>query len=142
MNFHQLLQQRAGLLHAARLANLAFAYARLQVFAARIADAGIAGPLALQPVDPEVGRFCPVLAAHACSQAVIDEHFLDEDVVELADILAFLREQNDTFGSDFAAEDLAARFLPWLRRELERAGVGVDEATSAGGAARAESAED
>jgi len=125
MNFHQLLQQRSGILRTARLANLAYAYARLSVFAGRIAHAGLTGPVSIHPVNPEAGRFCPVLVAHAANQSVVDEHFLDEDVVEFSDIITFLSQETDALEYTFEFEDIAGRVLPWLRRELARGGIAV-----------------
>jgi hypothetical protein len=125
MNFLQLLHQRDALLRQARLANLAFAHERLGEFARRLGRAGVAGPVSLHPVDPEADRFLPVLVAHAASQAVIDEHFLDEDAVELADILGFLSDEGLPVDFTFTAGDLADRWLPLLGRELARGGVRV-----------------
>lgn len=125
MNFQQLLQQRDALLRQARLANVAFAYHRLGEFADRLARAGIRGALTVQLADPSSDRFWPVLTATAANQSVIDEHFLDEDVVELADVLAFLSPESDAVEFAFSVEQLTGKFLPLLRRELERAGVAL-----------------
>lgn len=126
MKFHQLLHQRNVLLRQARLANLAFAYDRLSDFGARIARARLRGEVTLRLADPAAARLWPVLIAHEGSQAVLDEHFLDEDVVELADILAFLSEDGPTTAFTFRLEELEGRFRPDLRRELEKAGVALE----------------
>jgi hypothetical protein len=123
MNFRQLLQRRTLLLRQARLANLAFAHARLALYAHRLAAAVVDGPLTLHPVDPSAGRYCPVLVAHASSQAVIDEYFLDEDVADLADVLAFLEAEGFAVEWTFSREEISHRWLPRLRHELEVAGV-------------------
>lgn len=123
MNFHRLLQQREALLRTTRLANLAFAYARLGEFAARIERARLGGLVTVHPVDPAADRYCPVLVAHAGSQAVLDEHFLDEEVQDWADILEFLSQENEAVEFTFALEDMPGALLPWLRNELERGGV-------------------
>jgi hypothetical protein len=123
MNFQELLLHRAALLQHARLANLAFAYDRLRMVAARFRQAGIVGCVTLHPVDPEAERFLPALVAHASSQAVIDEHFLDEDVAELSDVLAFLDDEGVPVELTFAAEDIEERWLPSLRGVLERNGL-------------------
>lgn len=123
MNFHHLLQHRAALLRQARLANLAFACERLEDYARRLAAARVTGPLTLQEVDPEVDRFCPELMPHTASQAVIDEYFLDEDVADLADVLGFLGDEGFDVAATFTAEDVVARWLPRLRRELAGAGI-------------------
>jgi hypothetical protein len=123
MNFHQLILQRDALLRQARLANLAFAYGRLGEFAARIARARLSGLVRLQPGDPDGDRPWPGLVALEGSQAVIEEHFLEEDGVELADILGFLGEEVAAEGVAFRLEELGVRYLPGLRRELAQAGI-------------------
>jgi hypothetical protein len=123
MNFHQLLHQRADLLQQARLANLAYACQRLGIFAARIARARLRGLVALHPCDPSDAQPWPALVAIEGSQAVIEEYFLDEEIVELADILAFLGEDLPPDGLRLRLEELEARYLPLLRGELEAAGI-------------------
>lgn len=139
MNFRQLLLQRTALIRAARLANVAFAYDRLREFARRIECAGLGGVVTLHPVDPDADRFMPVLVAHAGSQAVIDEHFVDEDVIELADVLQFLNEEDADVELTFALGEIGTKFLPWARGELERAGVAVRPTASANDGAPSES---
>ena len=123
MNFNQLLHQRDALLRQARLANTAFAYEQLGTLGARIARARLHGLVGLRPGDPEGDRPWPVLTALEGSQAVLDEHFLEEEIVELTDILGFLGEDMPADGLRFRLEELAGRFMPQLRRELEAAGV-------------------
>jgi hypothetical protein len=125
MNFHQLIQQRDGLLRQARLANLAFAGQRLGVFAARIARARLRGLVRLRTGDPTAEQPWPGLTALEGSQAALEEHFLDEDGVELADILGFLGEDVAGGGFTFRLEELEDRFLSPLRQELESAGINL-----------------
>lgn len=125
MNFHQLLQDRDVLLRQARLANTAYAYRRLGEFSARIQRARLHGAVAVRPGDPAGAQPWPGLAALELSQAVIEEHFLDEELVEFTDILAFLGEDLGHDGFELRLEEIAGRFLPRLRRELESAGVAV-----------------
>lgn len=122
MNFHQLLQQRDALLRQARLANTAYAYRRLGEFAGRIARARLHGVVRLDAGDLVAERPWPGLTALEGSQAALEEHFLDEDIIELADILAFLGRDVDT-GVTFRLEEFGGRHLPALRRELEQAGM-------------------
>lgn len=122
MNFHQLLHERDALLRQARLANTAYAYRRLGEFAGRIARAQLHGVVRLDSGDPAGERPWPGLTALDGSQAVLEEHFLDEDILELADILRFLGVDTGS-GVSFRLEELAGRFLPGLRRELEQAGL-------------------
>lgn len=127
MNYHQLLHQRTALLQQARLANLAFAWQRLDAWAQRIARARLRGTVTLQLADPAGDRAWPLLLARTGSQAVLEEHFTDEDVVELADILAFLAEDPRATEFTFPLEELGARFMPAIRRELAQAGVVVHQ---------------
>ncbi len=123
MNVSRLLSQRNALLRQARLANLAYAYHRLSEFGARIERAHLQGEATLQLVDAARENLWPTLTAYECNQAVLDEHFLDEDIVELADILVFLTEDLTTTDFNFRLEELEPRFVPDLRAELEAAGV-------------------
>lgn len=125
MNFHQILAQRDGLLRQARLANVAFAFQRLGEFSDRITRARLRGLVTLRPGDPAGDHPWPTLVALEGSQAVIEEQFLDEDIVELADILAFLGDEAPATGLAFRLEELANRFMPPLRRELLAAGVAL-----------------
>jgi len=127
MNFHQLLHQRAVLLRQARLANTAFAHQWLADFIARLTRARLHGLVVLRPGDPVGAHPWPELIALEDSQAAIEEHFLDEDIVELADILAFLGEDLQTGGLTFRLDELEGRFLPRLRQELEAAGLAVED---------------
>ena len=126
MKFFHLLHQRDALLRHARLANLAFAYHRLGDFTARITRAQLRGEVALTLADPSADRPWPVLLAHEGNQSVIEEHFMDEDIAELGDILAFLHEGDAATEFTFRLEALERRFLPGLRRELAQAGVALD----------------
>ena len=64
-----------------------------------------------------------MLVAREGNQSVIEEHFTDEDIAELADILTFLHEGEGLTELNFMIERLADRYLPNLRRELTQAGV-------------------
>lgn len=130
MNFHHLLHQRDALLRQARLANRAFAYQRLEVVASRIAQARLQGLVELRPGDPEGEQPWPGLRALEGSQSVLEEHFLDEEIVELADILGFVGEELPVDGFRFRLEELAGRYLPPLRRELEAAGITLKQEES------------
>lgn len=123
MHFSQLLHHREALLREARLANLAFAYSRLSDYAERIARAGLHGPVTLYGADPEADRFWPALVAHRGNQSVIDEHFLDEDMLELDELLMFLEDEGWDVEFTFDLETMPQRYLPALRVELEKAGV-------------------
>lgn len=123
MNFQQLLQQRDALLRQARLANVAYAYTRLGDFGARITRARLQGLVTLGLGDDPGEQGWPVLTALDGSQSVLDEHFLDEEVLELIDILGFIGVEIPPEGYRFRLEELAGRFRPELRRELMAAGL-------------------
>ncbi|MDP2137700.1 MAG: hypothetical protein Q8J74_07580 [Candidatus Didemnitutus sp.] len=125
MKFFLLLRQREALLRQARLANVVFAYHRLSEFARRIARANLQGEVHLRVADPALDRFWPTLHSPTGSQSVIEEHFLDEDIVELADILGFLSEHERQTSFAFRWEDLGGHLLPGLQHELARAGIAV-----------------
>ncbi len=122
MKLSQLLLQREAMLRQARLANLAFAYWQLDLLVTRITNAGLRGEACLQPVDPAMGCYCPVLTALEGSQSVIEEHFTDENIVELADLVDFLFGEMDA-PVIFRLEDMAAKFLRPLEHKLRHAGV-------------------
>ncbi len=128
MKLSQLLQQREALLRRLQVANLAFVYSRLGRLAVRITGAGLRGPVRLQPADPAVERYWPVLTALEGSPSVIEEHFTDEDVLELADLVSFLTGEGWEETS-FRLEDMTAIFLTPLKHQLERAGVEFDAGT-------------
>lgn len=132
MKFSQLLHQRDALLRQARLANVAFAYDWLQAFAARAARARLRGTFTLRDGDPDEGQPWPTLEAEAASPAVLAEHFLDEDIVELADILAYLHDGVRLAERRFRWEEFDQTLLPALRRELEGAGVPPQESVAPG----------
>ncbi len=125
MKLSHLLLQREALLRQSRLANLALAYTQLAGLVTRISGARLRGKVCLQPADPATEQYCPMLTAMEGSQAVIEEHFTDENIGELADLIFFLSGGNDA-GANFRLEDMAVEFLIPLQRKLEQAGVEFD----------------
>ena len=125
MKLSQLLLQRRHLLRQAYLANLGFAYHRLGGFIARIERAGLHGEVLLRMPDPDVARFEAELTALQGSQSVIEEHFTEEDLVELSEAIEF--SANEFYPQlTFRLEDLRERFLRPLERELRESGVTID----------------
>jgi hypothetical protein len=112
-------------LRQARLANLAFAYATLQRFQDRITRARLNGHVCLKFAAPHAERYWPQLIALENSQSVIEEHFTEEDLIDLADVLAFVTG-NDAHEITFALEDLGELFLLPLSVDLQREGVAID----------------
>lgn len=125
MKLSTLLSQRQTLLRQARLANLAFAHETLAKFTTQIARASLRGLVALKSACPEQDRYCATLTALEGSQAVIEEHFTDENLMEFADVIAFLT--GNAFADEtFRLEDVAEKLLAPLRAELEREGIAID----------------
>lgn len=124
MNLSQLLAQRDALLRQAHLANLAYAYAQLVEFAARIARARLTGRVTLRHPSPEQEIYCATLTALEGNQSVLEEHFTDLDVMDLADVVAFACGQS-RLDLTFSIQDFAREFLAPLRLELERLGLNV-----------------
>jgi hypothetical protein len=133
MKLSHLLHQREALLHQTRLANLAYAYRRFGDFAARIAGAGLHGKVCLQPLEPGTDRYWPVLTALEGNQSVIEEHFTDEAIMELADLIVFVTGE---YGAEttFRLEEMDARFVQPLRRQLVQEGITLEQSPSPDGA--------
>lgn len=125
MKLSKLLSQRPALLRQVRLANLAFAYQALVDFAARVDRAALCGAVSLKPADPNAERYCATLTALECNQSLIEEHFTDDDLMLLADVIAFATG-HPGFEVKFHLDDLEEDFIAPLRAELERAGVAVE----------------
>jgi len=123
MNITHLLQQRQERLRQARLADAAFAYHELGEFAGRIARGGLRGQVTLFLADCGDQRPWPLLVADEGSQAALEEHFTDEDTLDLADLLLFVTGAEGPAAFTFRIEELDSRFRPALRQELERAGI-------------------
>ena len=125
MKLSLLLTLRPALLRQAHLAGLAFAYWKLRDFATRIARAQLRGEVHLQQAEAEAGRYWASLTALEGSQSVIEEHFTDEDIMDLADLVAFVTGESH-LDLTFRIEQLAERFVTPLRLQLELAGVVID----------------
>lgn len=123
MKYTALLQHREELQLAARLANVAYAHQWLTDFAARIEQAGLRGRVALHGANPEVEGSHPVMLALDLSQAVIEEHFLPEEIAELHSVLASVHDVNVVLQAKFRLEEIGTLYLPALRHVLEVANV-------------------
>jgi hypothetical protein len=126
MKLSNLISQREALLRQTYLANLAYAYQQFDALVSRLDRAQLRGLVCLQPRDPASDRFWPTLTALEGSQSVIEEHFTDGDVADMADLLAFNAGRDDEVAS-FRLEEVRKRFLAPLRRELLNAGVKLED---------------
>jgi hypothetical protein len=125
MKLSQLLLQREALLRQARLSNLAYAYSQLGQLVKRLGEAQLRGLVRLQQADSAVDRAWPTLTAMSGNQSVIEEHFTDENVLDLASFIAFITGETG-MEITFQLEDMGEQFIAPLERELERAGVVID----------------
>lgn len=125
MKLSQLLRQREGLLQQLRLANLSYAYAKLTDFAGRIRRARLTGEVVLRQAAPSLERYTASLTTREGNQSVIEEHFADEDVADLADIVSYLTGEPE-LDVVFPIDEVADKFLRPVRQELEHIGVSID----------------
>lgn len=125
MSLSQLLSHRLELLRQVRLVHLAHAYQTLRDFSARVERARLRGEVELKPVNPGEEVFCVTLTALDFNQSLVEEHFSDDDLLLLADVLGFITGEPTrelTFRLD-RLED----FLAPVRAELSAAGVTLDD---------------
>ena len=125
MKLSKLLASRQSILRQAHLATLAHALMTTQRLAARVGTAKLRGRVRLQPADPAEERDWPTLTALETNQSIIEEHFSDEDLVNLADA-AVLALESEFSELEFQLEELADKIVLPLRQELEGAGVTLD----------------
>lgn len=125
MKLSLLLLQREALLRQTRLANLAFVYRHLGSVVARISRAQLRGEVCLQLAEPAAERYWPVLTAREGNQSVIEEHFTDANILELADLIGFITGKAGV-DTTFRLENMAAEFLAPLEQKLEEAGVELE----------------
>lgn len=131
MNLSQLLVSRSALVRQARLANIAHAYVIMRSIDERIRRARLRGRVCLEAVDPEAERFAPRLIALQGSQAVLDEHFDESDLVRLADALAFVASDHSTPREfEFHLERLLEDHGSSLAQALREAGVTLQDSTA------------
>lgn len=128
MKLSYLISQRKTLLLRTHLANLAYLYLQLETLASRLNGAQLRGLVRLQPRDPSAERYWPILAAIDGNQSVIEEHFTDANIADLADAMAFngCREDEST---DFRLEELEKVLLNPIRNELIKSGVQLEHGT-------------
>lgn len=125
MKLSTLLSIHERLLQHARLANMACAYATLRRFALRVRQMRLYGLVELSQPDATAERNWAELTALEGSQAQLEEMFTDEDLMDLADSIAFARGI-EGLTIRFRLEDLEPEFVLPLEAALRRAGVAID----------------
>ena len=130
MKISKLLDSHRVLLQQARLANLAQAFLTLRRLAERVRRGRLGGHVQLRQPDAAEDRFWASLTALEGSQSVLEEHFTDEELMEFADAVAYLRD-TDALDVTFRLEHLDALFVQPVETELRRAGVEFDLETEA-----------
>lgn len=125
MDLSKLLASRNRLIEQARLANTAYAYATLRRCAAVARRAGLSGPVQLQQPDIEMQRYWTSISPVCGNASVYEEHFSDDDVVALADAIAFATGV-PAVDFTFQIDELEQEFLAPLAEELEKAGISLD----------------
>ena len=70
-------------------------------------------------------RYWPVLTALEGNQSVIEEHFTDENILEMADLMIFITGEDPT-DKVFHLEDLEPHFIQPLRDQLVQAGITLE----------------
>lgn len=139
MKISKLLDSHRAIIQQARLANLAQAFLTLRRLAERVRRARLLGLVQLRQPDAAEERLWASLTALGGSQAVIEEHFTDEELMEFADAVAYVRNTN-ALDVTFRLEHLDALLVQPLETELRRAGVEFDRETDT--AARTARAQD
>jgi hypothetical protein len=97
----------------------------LQRFLRRITAANLHGLVRLCAAEPTQERYWPTLTALEGSQAVIEEHFDDHDIVELVDAVAFA-SGGEFESMEFNIEQLSEEFVHPVRQMLDHSGVVFD----------------
>lgn len=125
MKLSQLVSARQHLLRCAHLANLAYAYQLLEDYAVRIERARLTGLVSLRSPESNEDACWASLTALEGHQSLIEEHFTDEDLMDLADAVAYITDC-DAVSVNFRIEEFDEVFLVPLRSVLEEAGISTE----------------
>jgi len=125
MKISKLIATHDSIIEQARLANLAQAYVTLRRCAECVRQAQLFGLVNLRQPDADEGRLWASLTALEGNQSVIEEHFSEEELMELADAVAYLRSTSH-LNLTFKIEALSAEFVAPLEGLLKQAGVVLD----------------
>jgi hypothetical protein len=97
----------------------------LRRIATRVGRANLRGLVRLHPADPADETFWATLTALEGNQSVIEEQFADQELVELADAMAFATD-DDFDQLEFRLEELNEKYVVPLHHVLEMEGVTID----------------
>jgi len=125
MKISKLIATHHAIIKQARLANLAQAYFTLRRCAERVHRARLSGLVNLRQPNASEGRLWATLTAQEGNQSVLEEHFCDEELMEFADAIAFVRGITD-LNVSFRLETLMTEFVIPLETQLDLAGVEFD----------------
>lgn len=125
MKLSKLLATRKIIIQHANLANLAYSYFTLKRLADRVAHADLRGRVKLRTADAANDRYWAALTALEGNQSVIEEHFSDEDIMDLADAVAFAIE-GEFEEITFRLDEMTEAFVNPLRLILNQAGITID----------------
>lgn len=105
---------------------MAYAYVTLSAAAAVVRRGQLSGLVRLQQPEEKEERYWASLTALSGSQAVLEEHFSDDDVAAMADAVAFATPGVGLLDVTFPIETLEAEYVEPLATALERAGVRLE----------------
>jgi len=125
MKISKLIATHHAIIKQARLASLAEAYVTLRRCAERVCRARLCGLVNLRQPDADEGRLWASLTALEGRQSVLEEYFCDEELMEFADAVAFVRCVN-RLDIVFKIEALKEEFLVPLEAQLRKDGVEFD----------------
>ncbi|MFA6960493.1 MAG: hypothetical protein WC205_07070 [Opitutaceae bacterium] len=126
MKLSALLASRSTILRQAALAHTAAAWLTLQHAANRIAAVGLTGTVRLTQSDPDAeGAPWAVLTSEEIRASVLEEHFTEEDLLEIADAIGYATDSG-CVDVDFLIETLGDAYATPLLRSLRKEGVTLD----------------
>lgn len=120
-----LINARQHLLRCAHLANVAFAFQLLSGYATRIERARLSGLVNLKSAAADEETCWASLTALEGNQSLIEEHFTDEDLMDMTDAIAYITA-SDVVDLTFQIQHFADMFVTPVRAVLEQSGISVD----------------
>lgn len=126
MKLSALLASRSTILRQAALAHAAAAWLTLNNASRRVALAGLHGDVRLRQTDPDEGEApWASLTSDTIRASVLEEHFTEDDLVELAEAVAYATD-SPSADVEFPIESLGDLYATPLLQTLEKAGVVID----------------